>query len=110
MSCWVVPSLAAEYWGIPVDQVMSKLSAGEIASKEEHGFTLIDVAPESPRQPEPKKPSYPTISHSITSHESQLPEAVDDITEIIESEAFGDWRSARHTTSLRRKAPVAMLN
>jgi len=112
MSCWVVPSLAAEYWGIPLEQVMTKVTSGEIHSRDEHGFTLIDVAPGSPPLPESRNPFYPPMPATVPSgavHESQLPHAVEEISEAIEAEMFGDWRLARQHTSLRRKAP-ALVN
>src|SRR4051794_39524128 len=56
MSCWVVPSLAAEMWRIPLEQVWRRIRAGEIAIKEENGFTFVDVAPYGPRVTKPNLP------------------------------------------------------
>src|SRR5690242_4190044 len=56
MSCWVVPSLAAELWHIPLDQVWRRIRAGEIAIKEENGFTFVDVAPYGTRVTKPNLP------------------------------------------------------
>lgn len=47
MSCWVVPSLAAELWGVPLEQVLGEIRAGAIVSKKDYGFTVVDVAPDS---------------------------------------------------------------
>ena len=47
MSCWVVPTLAAELWGVPLEQVMGEIRAGAVVSKLDYGFTLVDVAPDS---------------------------------------------------------------
>jgi hypothetical protein len=49
MSCWVVPSIAAEFLGIPLTQVLERARKGFIPTKTELGFTLVDVAPHSPR-------------------------------------------------------------
>src|SRR5205823_4773016 len=39
MSCWVVPSLAAELWRMPLEQVLKLMRDGLVPSKEEEGFT-----------------------------------------------------------------------
>lgn len=49
MSCWVVPTVAAEWWGISLDQVMSRVHSGSVESKTEHGWLWVDIAP--PGQP-----------------------------------------------------------
>lgn len=48
MSCWVVPSLAAELWGISVEQVWQRVHQGLVPVKQELGFMVVDVAPHSP--------------------------------------------------------------
>jgi hypothetical protein len=48
MSCWVVPSVAAELWGVPIELVLYKAYHGQVPSREENGFTFVDVAPDSP--------------------------------------------------------------
>src|SRR4051812_49787815 len=45
MSCWVVPSVAAEIWGVAVTTVLEKAQLGVVPSKTENGFMFIDVAP-----------------------------------------------------------------
>jgi len=47
MSCWVVPTIAAELWGVPLEQVLGEIRAGAVSSKLDYGFTLVDVAPDS---------------------------------------------------------------
>lgn len=118
MSCWVVPAVAAEFWQMPVDQVMAKLSAGDLITKQDHGFTLIDVAPDSPRQPVTHKCVYPpaparpdSSPPTVPQHESQLPQAVEHFSNQIEHDTFGDFRLARVQTARLRKPPEArMLN
>jgi len=56
MSCWVVPSLAAELWHIPLEQVWRRIRAGEIPSRQENGFTFVDVAPYGPGVGRPNLP------------------------------------------------------
>jgi hypothetical protein len=48
MSCWVVPSVAAEIWGISLDEVMQRINKGVVVSKREYGFLLVDTAPLGP--------------------------------------------------------------
>ena len=48
MSCWVVPNVAAEIWGISLDEVMQRIQNGVVISKREYGFLLVDTAPLGP--------------------------------------------------------------
>ena len=43
MSCWVVPEIAADLWGIPLEQVFDRIRDGSIQSKCEGGFIFVDV-------------------------------------------------------------------
>lgn len=104
MSCWVVPSLAAEYLGMSIDQVMEKIAKGVLPSHNDHGFTVVDVAPNGPRSEPPRKVQFPHAPPKPM-HESQLPQAVERITGDIERDVFGDFRKARIDTARLRKAP-----
>jgi hypothetical protein len=44
MSCWVVPSLAADIWHIPLEQLWRRIREGEIPTHHEDGFTFVDMA------------------------------------------------------------------
>lgn len=46
MPTWVVPSIAADFWRVPLDQVWSRIHTGAIATKYENGFTFVDVEPQ----------------------------------------------------------------
>src|SRR5688500_16517599 len=48
MSCWVVPSVAAELWGVSVEHVLAGIREGRIFSRTDNGFVCVDAAPESP--------------------------------------------------------------
>jgi hypothetical protein len=48
MSCWVVPIVAAEIWGISLEEVMQRINNGVVVSKREYGFLLVDTAPLGP--------------------------------------------------------------
>jgi hypothetical protein len=41
----VVPSIAADLWNVPVDQVMQAVRDGAVQSHTAHGFTFVDVMP-----------------------------------------------------------------
>lgn len=64
MSCWVVPIIAAELWGVPLEQVLGEIRAGAVISKLDYGFTLIDVAPDSRvlAPPPPRKTLPPPMT------------------------------------------------
>lgn len=104
MSCWVVPTLAAEYWGIPIEEVERKIVAHEVFTRTEAGFLLIDVEPDSPRQEKVKPPQYPSFPPRPI-RKSRLPRGVDKINQPIEEDPFGDFRLARIQTSRLRRPP-----
>ena len=63
MACWVAPAIAAELWGLDVDHVLGAVADGSIPSRQEFGFTVVDVAPNSAtyqRQRRPDEPAPPT--------------------------------------------------
>jgi hypothetical protein len=82
MSCWVVPDVAAELWGISVEEVMESVRQGRIPSRREFHFLLVDVAPDSPRMPAAK------------------PAMIDE-----DNESF-DWKAARRENSKHRIRPL----
>lgn len=109
MSCWVVPTIAAELWGVPVQQVFEKINAGRVPSKYEKGFTFVDVAPGSPvcdppqamKLPDPPPPTFRVVSR-------------DEIIALIGEDAFddaidlGDWRIGRSEAGRMRRPPMAL--
>jgi hypothetical protein len=44
MSCWVVPAIAAELWGVTVGRVMAGVLDGTVDSRTEHGFVFVNVS------------------------------------------------------------------
>jgi hypothetical protein len=76
MSCWVVPTIAAEFLGIPLAQVLERARKGTIPTKRELGFMVVDVAPHSPkitagiRQPTSRPATYISLpSTELTEQE-----------------------------------------
>ena len=45
MPGWVLPAVAAELWGVPVEQVMADVTAGRVSSRVEGEFIFVDVQP-----------------------------------------------------------------
>jgi hypothetical protein len=111
MSCWVVPSVAAELWGVSVDQVQARIRDGSIPSKQDSGFTVIDVAPDSPvlEPPRPLRPPPPPTYRVVTREEIRA--LVGDLADFD----FGDddesdvenWRLGRSEASRIRRPPEA---
>jgi hypothetical protein len=48
MSCWVTPTVAAEYWGVTLDVVWDRIQCDLVPTKSERGFIFIDVHPWTP--------------------------------------------------------------
>jgi hypothetical protein len=48
MSCWVVPTVAAEFWGVTIDVVWDRINCDLVPHKTERGFVFIDVDPWRP--------------------------------------------------------------
>lgn len=45
MSCWVAPSIAAEMWGVSVEEILRRARTGELSGRDQHGFFLVDIQP-----------------------------------------------------------------
>ena len=101
MSCWVVPSVAAELWGCTVDAVLSAIQNGKVPTKEDAGWTFVDVAPESPKLEAPKSVRPPTPETYAVVSQAET-NALHD-----ETEMRSDWRKVRQSTSASRRAPLA---
>lgn len=63
MSCWVVPSVAAEYWRVSVEHVMECIRRGAVSVREDNGFTFVDVLPDPAREVHvPREQRPPTFT------------------------------------------------
>jgi hypothetical protein len=104
MSCWVVTSVAAELWGCSIDAVLNAIKSGNVPTKEEAGWTFVDVAPDSPKIEAPKSVRPPTPdTYSIVSHQEAA--ALSEPLE-AENESQVDWRKVRQTVAGSRRAPL----
>lgn len=116
MSCWVVPTVAAELWGVAVDTILDRARTGLVPSKTENGFMFVDVAPDSTRCDPPKgirPPSPPTFTVVDESEMAALrseAEVVPSPTPAAGTTAIAmapdDWRAARQLASRSRRPPA----
>ena len=105
MSCWVVPSVAAELWGCTVDAVLNAMRQGNVPTKDDSGWTFVDVAPDSPKMEMPKSVLAPIPeTYSIVSQAETI--ALNEDAD-AEADMYGDWRKIRQTVSSSRRAPLA---
>jgi hypothetical protein len=106
MSCWVVPSVAAELWGTSIEHVMECIRDGRVVMKQEHGFTLVDVAPHSPtiEKPRMRKEDRPPTYVELTAEE--LVALHSDQEDHVETTQEDD---ARLAASRGRRRPAAAL-
>ncbi|HMO26909.1 MAG TPA: hypothetical protein PKB10_11630 [Tepidisphaeraceae bacterium] len=110
MSCWVVPTVAAGYWNVPLDEVMRRIEQSEVPTKNDLGFVLVDVAPHQPNltfgklAPEQRPPTFKPIADPTP---MRIAPVDDDPTlnevEIGLAVANGDWRRSRELVGQRRR-------
>lgn len=112
MSCWVVPTVAAELWGCSLESVLAEIRHGRVPTKDEGGWTFVDVAPESPRMPSVAERQATQLVAAVTPEEREalVGAGVDDepvhqeqeqLTDVME-----DWKLARERASQTRTAPI----
>jgi hypothetical protein len=125
MSAWVAPSVAAEIWGISVNDVLAGIADGSIQSQVDGQFLFVDLGrhglpTSSPRQ----QNSEPLVSHEeiaaltftpIISEPEPSLSSEEEIADTLPQEELvseqdkndvSDWRTAREQTSQIRKAPI----
>ena len=124
MSCWVVPALAAEIWGIPLQQILDAVRAGTLPTKDAIGLTFVDVAPTGPkvttgyRPPAGRPETFTTApladelthaeQHALTNdREAESPAREEEILSPVDEHEEGtlDWRTARRNASRLRRPP-----
>ena len=90
MSCWVVPTIAAEIWGVPLQQLLTRIGKGEVPTKLEHGFMFVNLAPDGPvYQPKRLAPGERPQTFTAVSDEEILALTSDEWTAPA-SESFDD--------------------
>jgi len=107
MSCWVVPNVAADLWGMSLADVMAAVHDGRATLKRDEGFDLIDVAPHGKEicRPDGCKHTQRPAMHRLVS-KMEIDELLAPLGAESErpDETF-NWRRARSETSFKRKAP-----
>jgi hypothetical protein len=101
MGCWAVPSVAADIWGISIQEVLKAVQEGRVLSRHDNGLLVVDLEPagmtasrrREDRRPRTYSPAPPVLR--------PVPETCGDPA--TESR-FGFAR--RHSTLVRR-APAA---
>jgi hypothetical protein len=113
MSCWVVPAVAAAYWGVATDEVLRRVEQGEVVSKREMGFLLVDVAPDQPNRtfgrlpPEQRPPTWRPADDLPPTDIHRRRIDAERHMRISEATAEGDWRRSRQLVRQIRLAPRA---
>ena len=121
MSCWVVPAVAAEFWGVTVDTVLHRVRDGQVPHKTDQGFLFVDVAPWSMdaagarhHRPPPTFVPVPVEVESSDEEDdrsSHADELNDEQFEIDDEETPDfNWHSReqiRKDVSRRRRPPLA---
>ena len=126
MSCWVVPSLAADFWHVSVEHVMHLIRSGAVTTKAENGFTFVDVLPQvgtpsSQALPKEQRPPTPPTYVPLTPAELEMlregtgEELLEDDQETwsqVPDEETSDmtasaWKRARHRIGQLRRPPIA---
>jgi hypothetical protein len=104
MSCWVVPTLAADYLGISLDELHERLRSGMLTSKNDSGFLFVDVAPDSPtmRLAEPP-PTFVEVSAE------ELAALTDDdlVPAPLPITGAPEWADHRQSAGQLRRRPAA---
>lgn len=116
MSMWVAPSVAAEIWGVSIDQILDGIANGSIQSQVDGQFLFVDVDRGGYSKSTPRAaPPAPLVNDqelaALTSEPIEPssvplppPEEMLQVTE----EDFNDvshWRVAREQTSRLRRPP-----
>lgn len=94
MPGWVLPAVAAELWGVSIEQVMADVAAGRVSSRVEGEFIFVDVQPAADAD-ESEHASAPTpspyrrsLAWSVPSDPAIEPIASDPIVTAAERDAL----------------------
>ncbi len=94
MPSWVLPAVAAELWGVPVEQVLADIASGRAPSRVEGEFLFVDIDPcsevteSAPRLPYRRSLAWTPVQAEplITPAEREaLLEESEEVTERFES-------------------------
>jgi hypothetical protein len=108
MSCWVVPTIAAEYWRTSVQHVLDCIERNAVPVLRENGFTFVDILPDPKpidhRVPADQRP--PTYTEPVAAVAEVEPE-IEPEMQVVDEPESADWVSRnpqrRQTSQLRRR-------
>ena len=128
MSCWVAPKIAADFWGLPLVDILSLIATGGLRSQEDGGFrfvrlpSLANVGQRLPVHERP--PTFNTITNESHLENARGEEAVtpaerDELIEPSSEESemgpppdedpndnrIAGWREGRKRASALRRGP-----
>lgn len=106
MASWVAPAVAAEIWGVGVDQVLAGIANGSIPSFVDGQFLFVDMAGNGYARSTPRpQPVHPIVTPDELQALTYQPiaEARDSYVE-DENFAAGDEEDSSHDISLWRTA------
>jgi hypothetical protein len=118
MSSWVAPSVAAELWGISVDQVLAGIADGSIPSYVDGQFLFVDVrgqgvAPSSRGSASTEsvvtEEEFAALTFQPRESEENLASDDEPADEPEEENVrdVGSWRAARQQSARTRRPPQA---
>jgi hypothetical protein len=116
MSSWVAPAIAAEIWGVSVEQILAGIANGSIPSYVDGQFLFVDMAGNGfPRSTPRRQPVVSsdelqalTFQPAVEAGAAFGPD--DDSLQEDEDGSFHDitlWRTAREQASHLRRPPQA---
>ena len=100
MACWVVPSIAAEFWRVPLDHVMDQIRRNAVPVRRENGFTFVDILPD-PQTGEALPPEQRPSTYVAAGPQKEVTG--------VQVEVNPEWVSqnpVRLQTATSRRAPV----
>ena len=109
MACWVVPSIAAEFWRVPLEHVMDQIRRNAVPVRRENGFTFVDVLPDPVPQGAEKPATFVSAEPDVEVVEEQVAVGVSAQVEMKPVEINPDWVShnpVRLQTGMSRRAPA----
>ncbi|HEX4055862.1 MAG TPA: hypothetical protein VHX86_16485 [Tepidisphaeraceae bacterium] len=119
MASWVAPAVAAEIWGVGVDQVLAGIANGSIQSFVDGQFLFVDMAgngyARSTPRPQPAEPvvtpnELQALTYQPISEVNNSSVENENFTEDDEDDSSHDislWRTAREQASHLRRPPQA---
>jgi hypothetical protein len=100
MASWVAPAVAAELWGMSLEEVLIRVANGSIPSRMEGQFTFVAIGTAATHR-NPSLPEEPIITPeeraALSDHEDEGDGPSLDLSQ---------WRLARFQASLIRRPPV----